>query len=211
MLHPASGTATAAAVRTTSTRVSMRRRGAAGNTSEPLGFGIDERVQGGQTDRCPRLIRLIWRQPIGSAASGAMGWAPHSPLRARPIWARASGSGELRQHLGGDELEVVEVAHVDELQVHAVGAELAEPLRASRRRPRGARPCSPRRTCRGRRRSRRGAGGTRRRSSRRPSAVRRSCATSRVAADRPRTRDARRSKVSAMRSSPRNPILNSVA
>jgi hypothetical protein len=86
-------------------------------------------VQGGQTDRCPRLIRLIWRQPIGSAASGAMGWAPHSPLRARPIWGLVRrGSGELRQHLGGDELEVVEVAHVDELQVHPIGAELPEPL-----------------------------------------------------------------------------------
>ena len=86
-------------------------------------------MQGGQTDRCPRLIRLIWRQPIGSAAPGAMGWAPHSPLQcAADLGLVRRGSGELRQHLGRDELEVVEVTHVDELQVHPIGAELPEPF-----------------------------------------------------------------------------------
>ena len=36
-------------------------------------------------------------------------------------------SAHVRQHLGGDELEVLEVAEVDELEVHPVGTEFPEP------------------------------------------------------------------------------------
>jgi len=60
------------------------------------------------------------RDPL--AKCGTLGAAAAGPLTA--AIAGFEPSVQVRQHLGGDELEVLEVAEVDELQVDTVGAEL---------------------------------------------------------------------------------------
>ena len=59
-------------------------------------------------------------------------------LNATPRLAGTSRSAQVRQHLRGDELEVVEVAQVDELEVDPVGAEVAQAQQLLDRGIRGA-------------------------------------------------------------------------
>lgn len=61
---------------------------------------------------------------------GSDGWSPPSPsftdTDIRPGTCGNAGSAELRDHFGGEQLQVVQIGHIQKLQVDALHADLGE-------------------------------------------------------------------------------------